>query len=240
MTIAPNTFEFNLLYVLTLILITVKVLLSVFLLRRILIKKKEDGKFTMDFIFSIFILILCAAISRAIYFYYDFYLTQFDPDKLWRIPNVYYWKIAGFIGSCALSFVLFVTDKKVLSFKFKGIFAYFVLTIASIQLLWPINSSSDFIFVSSIGIYASLAAILLPIIFIYVGIKTPGLRKVCFMIVVGIIIYAIGSFLVSENILAPLREIYGSPAEITAFFLFLTFKITGLSLLAYSVTKFTL
>ena len=45
MTIGPNSFEYNLLYVLTLILIISKLLFSLYLAKRIIERKKERGKF---------------------------------------------------------------------------------------------------------------------------------------------------------------------------------------------------
>ncbi len=237
MAIEPNTFEFNLLFALILIVIATKFTLSAYLLKKILDKKKSAGAFKLDFIFGVFILMICLGVSRSIYFYYDFLMTQFDPDKLWREPNVTVWKIAGFISALGVVFLLFVLDKSALHFKFKGLLAIVVFAISLVQLLYPIHNSADFKFVSSLGLLGIVAGIIIPVVFLYIGIKTPGLRKVCFLIVLGIVVYSLGSFLVSENVLAPLRKSFGSQIEVTAFLIFALAKIFGLTTLAYTVTK---
>ncbi len=223
-----------------LIVIATKFALSAYLLKKVLDKKKSGGEFKFDFIFGVFILMICLGISRSLYFYYDFFMTQFDPDKLWRYPNVMVWKIAGLISTIGIVFLLYILDKTVLHFKFKGLLSIAILIIALVQFFYPINSAEDFVFVSSLGFFGVMFALIIPLVFLYLGIKTPGLRKVCFLIVFGIIVYSLGSFLVSENVLAPLRESFGSRIEVTAFLIFALAKIFGLTVLAYAVTKLTL
>ena len=187
-----------------------------------------------------FIVAIGAVISRAIYSYYDFLLVQFDAARLWIYTNVIYWKWAGLIGAIGLISVLYTIDKKVLNNKFKGIFAYYALIVIMIQFLWPVNSKGDFEFVSSLVILALLAFAIIPVVFLYLAIKTPGLRGVCLLMFFGIIIYAGGSFLVSENFLAPIRDSLGEGVDFTVYVIFYLSKIIGLGMLVYGVTKFSL
>jgi len=240
MTIEPNTFEFSFLFILVLIVIAVKIIMSIYLGIKVRKKKKEEGEFKLNFLFSIFILAIAAAVSRAIYTYYDFFLVGFDPDQLWRYPNVIYWKYAGFISALGLVFVLYTIDKKVLSNKFKGILAYYALFFVVLQFVWPINSKADFETASLIGVFGIVAFAIIPIIFLYLAIKTPGLRKECLMMFLGIIIYAFGSLLVSENFLAAIRDALGEQIDVTIYTIFYVSKIVGISLLAFGVSQFSL
>ena len=66
MEIIPNSFEFNLFLVLTIGLVLGKILLSTYLAIKIYQRAKEREEFKVDFIFGVFILILCFMISRII------------------------------------------------------------------------------------------------------------------------------------------------------------------------------
>ncbi|MGQ4876369.1 MAG: hypothetical protein ACP6IY_20085 [Promethearchaeia archaeon] len=239
MIIEPSNPEYNLLFVLYIMLLAMKLILIIYLGKKVIIRRKEEDFKAYDFLFSVFVLMICAFISRLLYLYFDFVLTKFDSDTFYLVPNVIVWKLAGFIGSLGFAFVLFIIDKKILDFKFKGIFAYIIIATSLFILFYPVNNSKDFEFVSALGLIPNLIGSVIPIIFLYIGIKAPGLRKTAFLIAFGVIIYGIGANLVSEFILAPLREIYGSQVVILMFFLFLVFKITGLIMVSYGTTKFS-
>ena len=118
--------------------------------------------------------------------------------------------------------------------------SYLILGGSIFILFYPVNSPEDFQFVSAVSIVSSLGTVLIPVIFLYLGIKIPGLRKTALMITLGFIIYALGPILVNDAILEVLRTTYGDQIHIIIFFLFITLKITGLIIISYSVTKFSL
>lgn len=238
MSIEPNSFEFNLLFALTIILILIKLGLSTYLAKRVINKKKTTGSFEIDFLFGIFLIMLGLLTSRLLYFYYDFYLTLFDPEKLYILPNIIVWKIANFVVSFFFVILLFITDKKLLKFKLKGVIAYFLLITALIQLIYPVYTLEDFQLISAIGMISSLAMLLVPIIFIYIGIKNPKLRTTSLIFVIGIILYFIGATIDSESIIAPLEIFFGIGFRVIVFFLSLVFKIVGLIIITFSASKF--
>ena len=238
MKLSPNSFEYNLFLTLIIIILCFKLSLAVYLFTRSYKKKKETGKFTFDFLFSMFILMTCLFISRLLYMIFDFYLTQFDTSTAYLQPAITVWKFAALIANIGFIVVLFIIDKKVINFRLKGILAYVTAVAATIQFLYPVDSPGDFAIVSTIGFIGNIAGIAIPLIFLYVGIKTPGLRKTAFMIAFGVIIYAIGSNLVVEPILAPIREAYGLTGQITVYFIFFTLKIIGLSMFTYGFITF--
>lgn len=238
MALTEGSFEFNLFLILTIIVLVYKAILSVYLFIKVNDKKKETGKFSLDFITSMFILMVFLFISRFLFFFYDFYFTKFDPSTFHLEPNMLLWRFAMNFSMFGYFIILFSVDRKVLRFKFKGIFSYIILIGFVLIIIYPVNSPEDFVIVSTLGALGNLAAVFLPIIFIYIGIKTPGVRKYAFMIAVGIIIYAIGSSLVIQSVADPLRKAYGNNIQILLFGLFFIGKISGLTLLSVGVVKF--
>jgi hypothetical protein len=239
MKITPNSFEFTLFLTLTIIILLVKLSLAIYLSITIYGRKKATEKFSFDFLLSICILMFCLFISRLLYAIFDFSLTQFDTSKAHLVPSIIVWKCASLSASIGFAVVLYTLDKKIINFKLKGILAWITLGVAIIQFFYPVNTAEDFEVVSSMNIIANIAAIAFPVVFLYTGIKTPGLRKISFTIAFGVIIYAIGSNLVIEAVLMPLREIYGPDIQITMYFLLFIFKTIGLLMFSYGVSKFT-
>lgn len=237
MVIEAGSFEYNLFLVLTIIIITTKIVLGIYLAKKILDRKKEEGKIKFDFLIAIFLMIIGLLISRILYSIFDFYLTGFDPNKYYLSPNIWFWKIAGLIAVSGLAVVLFVIDKKILGFKLKGLLAYIILAVHIIVIIYPVNSTEDFELISTVSIVDVAICIVIPAVFLYVGIKAPDRRKVSFMFAFGVIIYMAGVLMPAEFIVSTFESAYGSGARITLYMLFLIFKTTGLSLAAYAATK---
>ncbi len=238
MKVEPNSLEFNVFLVLIIILLIFKLALVLYLCTEVNREKNRTGKITFDFLFSILLLFICLFISRILYLFFDFFLTQFDTSKAYLEPAITVWKFASLSANIGYIIVLFTIDKKVLDFKLKGLLGYIMTVAAIIQFVYPVSSPEDFEVVSAIGAAANIVAITIPIIFFYIGIKTPGLRKICFLIAFGVIIFAIGSNLAVEPILAPVRATYGLAGQITMYFLLFTFKIIGLAMFTYGVMNF--
>ena len=237
MAIEVGSFEYNLLLILTIIVIVVKGILAIYLVKKVLDRKKEEGKVKFDFLLAICFMIIGFFISRILYAIFDFYYTELDPDKFYLSPNVWFWKVAGLVGACGFAVVLYVIDKKILGFKLKGLLAYILLVAHIIVLIYPVSSAQDFELVSTVAFVDVAVAIVLPAIFLYVGIKAPDRRKVSFIFAFGVIIYILGIIILSEFIVSPLESAFGSGARLTLLFLFMIFKITGVCLVAYAATK---
>ncbi len=240
MILQITQFEYNVFFGLTILLLITKAALSIYLGKRLLDSKKETGKIKLNFITAFFVLILCLFISRLFYLYFDFFLTKLDPTTYYLMPNVWVWKIAGIALSIGFAFVLYTLDKKALKFKLKGIPAYCTLGSEILVLIIPVNSQEDFVFVSGVGIIGGLGAIMVLIIFLYIGIKIPGLRKPSFMITLGLVTYVLGALLFNEFIVSLLISIFGPQFRVTAYTLFMILKILGLIIIAFSVTKFSI
>lgn len=238
MTEVLTDFEFNLFLVLTIITIITKIVLSLYLLKRILNDKKKTGQLSYNFVFSLFILIVCLLISRLFFFYFDFILTKYDSDKYYLYPNIIFWKVGMFIAFLGYANLLFTIDKKAFDFNFKGILAYIVVASGLFILLYPINSYEDFNIVYIVVSISSLVGIVIPILFIIMGFKTQGdIRKGAFIFALGAILYLVSMNLVNTNVLEMLGEMYGSQMRITMFFLYIVFQVCGLILLTYGAIK---
>jgi len=238
MTIQPNSFEYSILWILTIILIIAKGCFILYLVNKVHIRKKETGKLQIDFLFSVLIVIIGLFFARILYFYFDFYLTEFDPEKYYLIPNIFYWKTATFIAQFSVALFLLIFDKKVLKFRLKGIIFIIALAVALFQLFYPVKTAEDFAIISGAGMLVNFVFILPMIIFIYLGIKTPRLRASTFTFVIGLVIYFIGSMILSEIIIAPLVASYGSSIRVVVFLISSILKIFGLILVIYGAAKF--
>ena len=239
--VVAGSFEFYLFFVMTMLIIATKAILLFYVGRKLMAQKRETGSIKLSFSLGIFVLLLCLLISRLIYIYFDFVLTQFDASTYYIPPNYIYWKVAMLIASIGIAFMLYVTDKKVMNFKLKGIVALIPIIGAIIMLIYPINTADDFAFISGLSIVSTGAIAILLFFFIYVAVKSTGsVRKNALLIVVGGLLYAVAALIINESILTPLRIMFGNQIHIFIFFLFMALKISGLILMTYAFTKFSL
>ena len=216
----------------------VKVILTIYIIKGLIDKKKETGEFKIGFIFGMLILFICLIISRMFFILFDFYLTSFDATIYYLPENVWAWKLGMFISTFGPAVLVFIIDLKALKFKLKGVLAYIIVIGGVIILLYPVSTPSDFQTMSSISIISVSGTLIIPVIFIYLGIKIPGMRKPAFLLVIGFIVYAIGPLLVNDAILNVLRDVFGSEIHTLMFFLNILFKISGLVVISISIINF--
>jgi hypothetical protein len=152
-------------------------------------------------------------------------------------PNTLFWKIGVLISALGYGWVLFIVDRSILEFKFKGIFSYIIVLIAFIVLIFPVTSASEFQLVSFLLFFINIIAIVLPILFLYIGNKAAEFKKPAYLIAVGVIIYAFGANILVETIVAALDSLLPG-IRIVIYFLSLIFKISGLVLFSYAVINF--
>ncbi|TFF98091.1 MAG: hypothetical protein EU541_07320 [Promethearchaeota archaeon] len=244
MPLEPNTIEYQVFYILTILLLVAKFSLSIYLGKKIYAKSKREGQFSFDFIFGVFILMVCLFISRLLYFFYDFYLTEFNPQNFLNPTALLMWMFASLVSTIGYATAMFTVDYRVLHFRLKGIIAYLIIGVGIFDSVWIlggfVKTQSDFELVSGLLMVANFLAIIIPIIFFYIGIKTMGLKKISFIIAFGVIIFSIGSSIVLQPIIAPLRNTFGDLIQIPIFFIFFIFKLVGLAMFSWGVTQFSL
>jgi hypothetical protein len=232
MIFETNNFENNLFLILTLILLATKLFLALFLGKEVIGNRKRRGFLEPDFLFGIFILMVCLFVSRIIYAYFDFFLTQNDPALYYLPQNVTYWKIAGFIAAIGLFFFLLIVEKTILKFKSRGVLSILLLSGFIIVLFYPINSRESFEFASLIIIISVCICIIIPVSFLYIGLKAPEIRKISLLFALGTILYMIGVFIINGTVVNFLGI-----NRITSYFLFLIFKLSGLITITFCATN---
>ena len=223
MIFETNSFENNVFLILTVILLATKLFLALFLGKEVIGNRKRRGFLEPDFLFGIFILMVCLFVSRLIYAYFDFFLTKNDPNLFYLPQNVNYWKIAGFIAAIGLFFFLLIVEKTVLKFKLKGTLSLLLLLGFFIVLFYPINSRESLEFASLIIIISLCICIIIPVSFLYIGLKAPEIRKTSLLFALGTILYMIGVFIINGTVVYFLGI-----NRISSYFLFLIFKLSGL------------
>ena len=239
MVLESNTFEYNLFLALTIIIVLVKFSISLYLGKRKKEKKKERGEIKFDFLFGIFFLFVCLFLSRIFYMIFDFGLTEFDPNLYYLTPNIYVYKTAELISFLGYIVAVYIIDKELIDFKLKGSLAYIIIIISVVYLLYPVSNQADFEVISLLGLIGNFMIIIIIIIFVYVGIQTPSIRRYTFIMAAGVLIYGIGANLVTETLVSSLELILGPVIRIILYLGFLILKTAGLLMMAYGVVKFS-
>ncbi len=229
-----SSYEFNLKLTLNLILLAIKLIFSVYLGRVILRKKDEDGIMEFNFVTSYFLLLILTAIANLFFIY----LLFFDSDTYHLMPIVIIWKLATFFEYLSYIPVFIAIEWRVLNLKLKGIPSSVLIFIALLVLFYPIDSQEDIQFLSSFVIVAVIAGVFIFIVFLYLGIKIPGLRKPAFLYIFGAIINTVGQQLGAENLLIFFSEEYGQPAYTSMQILSLTLRVIGLLLAVIGISQF--
>jgi hypothetical protein len=225
---------------LTVFLVATKLGIVIYLFKKIQIKKKNKIEAGVKFLTAISIMISGLFISRILFAYFDFILTDFDENLYGVFPNYLLWKTAMFFAASTLVYLLWVLDKTIIENKFKGIPAIITLVVMVIALSLPINGLEDFKTMSLYSSIANFTALLIPGIFFYIAKESSGeIRRTAFLIGFGILIYAIATLLVNESLIAGLNSALQVDTRSFIWILSILTKCIGLSLFAISSVKFT-
>lgn len=221
-------------FILTIAIIVVKFSLSIYLGGIWSKKDKSIGNSRYNFIFALMCFTICLGTARTLFFFFDFILTDFIPANFVLVPNIYLWQVGCFFSGLGGAIVLFVLDRQIFQFKFKGVLALVSFSVASIQLLYPINGSLEtFEFVSTLGFIGTIMGLLIPLTFFYMAIKGTGeLRRTSLILAFAVIIYGVIGMLMSENILAAIESM-----RLFIIILVPIVKIVCLVILAKTATK---
>lgn len=232
-----TSLENSILFTLTVILLVGKAIFAIYLGKTVYEKKKNLGYLELDFLFGFFIFIVCLFISRIFYMIFDSFLTQFDPSLQYLPENVIFWKLGCLFSGIGVSFILFIIERAIFKFKFRCIPSIFVLIANLIILFYPAKTLIDFRILSILLFISFSISLLIPITFIYNGIKYPEIRKVSILLGIGALIFFIGTASVSHIISDPLKLVFGEKYEIIKYFPFLILKLIGLAIVSYYSTN---
>lgn len=195
-------------FILTIAIIIVKFSLTIYLHGIWSKQDKSIGSSRYNFIFALMCFTLFLGIARTLFCIFDFFLTDFISANFVLMPNIIVWQVGCFFAGSGGAIVLFVLDRQIFNFKFKGLLALISFSVATIQLVYPINGSLDnFELVSSIGFIGTIMGLLIPLTFFYLAIKGTGeLRRTALILGIAIVVYGIIGMLMSENILVTIEN----------------------------------
>jgi hypothetical protein len=240
-SIEPYSPIFYTILAFTLVTVCVKIGLIAFLGRKLILKRKEGLGQGANFIMVVLFLMIGLLLSRVFYIIFDYNLTLFDAEVYTYSPNIWIWKLASAISVFGSLPIFYYIDKRILAFKLRGIPTILLFLGGIVTVAYPVREGvqSDFQIISLISLFTAIGALLIPIVFGYIAVKTPGdMRKIASMIVIGLILYAIGGTLVNEGLLAPLKENFGNEIQIWVYLLSTGLKSIGLSIFAVGSSKF--
>ena len=221
-----SEFDFLLAEWLTVIVIFTNYVLAFYVGMR-LFKRRKEQIGVNDFYTGVFIFFVILAISQTLFFYIDFFLTQFNPLLYIVEPVLTYYRIASLFLIGGIGVFLIIIDRSILKNQFKGLFGFINIAIAILHLFYPITNKSDFDILSIIGLIGPLIVLIVPLTFIWLGYKNPAFRNTSYLFAVGSILYCL-SVLFFLNVETP------------TIVLSMIFRISGLLILVISATKLRL
>jgi hypothetical protein len=235
MTLDPTSFEFKLLVTLRVLVIATKLFIALVVGLKVFGKHQKLKEIRNHFLFGIFVLMLSLAISRILYSIFDFRFTLLNPDLV--VEYIWWWKAATLVFFIGIVYLLRIIDLTIFRNKLRGIIAWILLIVAIVITVYPVLVYDDFVLISTLALVSAVGAILIPIFFLYVGIKTTGLRRTAFMIAFGMIIFIIGGLIENESIAAMILAIFQFGKNYIYLASTIT-KIIGLSLFARGSLQF--
>ncbi len=202
-------------------------------------KRKMGVVAGVKFLTGTLVMITGLLISRIIFAYFDFILTDFNEMNYATFPSFIYWKIAMFIASVTLTYLLWILDKVVIENKFKGIPAIIPMVVIIVVVILPVNSLDDFRLISMLSTVVNIAALFIPLVFFYVGVQSVGaIRRNAVNIAIGILIYAIAAVVVNESIVSALDALLQFQTRTMLWWISIIGKCIGLTMFSISSVKF--
>ena len=230
----PDSFTYNLFFILSTIILILKLVITLYFGYLVYKHKKEIGKFEFDFTTGMFFLILCLFLFRLILIIYNFGLIYGDPANKTPISGLFY-AFGVLIQGVGYAICIFAIDKSVLDFKFKGIFSYIVLGIGILFLF-----DQGAIITMTLNVIYTLIAVMIPLLLFYVGSKNPTLKRAAYTISIGVILYAIAMLLLIANVLELVDQSFGSNGVVVLQIINFVLKFIAIALIAYGVLNFKL
>lgn len=235
--IVADSIQFWIIFAATCAVVIIKLAMVIYLSMKIH-KRKKEASLAVPFMRGFMILILFLLLSRISYMFFDFYFTKFDISLYPYPPQVWFWKVGQILGSIGLAAIVFVSDRQLLGFKFKGIFAYIVLAGGVFVLVYPVNNLADFDFLETMSIIPSLSLLVLFFCLLNIAIKTTGtVRRNATILIVATVCYALSAVIVNAGLINALTAALGFDMDIYIYLLQVILKIVGISLMAYGASR---
>jgi hypothetical protein len=230
---------YELAFYFTLVLLGIKAIFIIYLVYRIKIERRNEEKISLAIFYAVLVLFLAIFIARLNYFVFDFILTRFDMKEYTYSPNIFFWRLGTLIAGIGGAAFLLPVERVILLNKTRGVFSVIIIVMVIIQFFYPIRpgNNDDFSAVSTLGIVSLTAQILAVIVYLWLGIVSPGLRKLIAVMIAGLIIWALGGLMLSANIIIAFLPFISQDA---IYALSISLKIVGLFGVFYAGINFRL
>jgi len=192
---------YELAFIFTLILLGFYALFFTYLGLRIKIERASIEKTPMALLYAIFLEIILLFASRLIYCWFDFVLTRFDTSTYTYYPNLFFFRLGAFLEGISLIIIAFAVEHVILLKRTRYAFTIIMIIAIIFGILYPMRPGilEDFAITSLIGAIAMLIVCLFILFtWVWLGIVTPGLRKIMWILCIGVILWIFGESMVGE------------------------------------------
>ncbi len=234
MALSPEAID--IVFFITLFIVFIKAFMIVYMGIKIRKKRGENLDIAISFMVSMAILLACLLGSRVLYMVFDFQYTRFD--KLLYPEFQWWWKSAQLVVGAGLAYIVFVVDRKILGFKFKGLFAYIVFGGAILVLMYPVSTVDDFDSMSTISILPQLGMFVLFIVFVNIAVKASGrVRTTAVIIIVAFVLYTVAALAVNAGVITALEAALGMPVDVYMYIVQSVLKTAGVIMMAVGASR---
>lgn len=175
---------------LTIGLIGLKFSLSFFYMRKYLLSEMKN-----KLLLGIALLFLFLGIGRVFFAFFDFYLTNFNPDLFQA--NILIWKLGTLFSETGVGILILIAENKVFGGKDRYIFFIGYLIFVGLAVGWP-----DFQLAGYFSAYAVMFGAFILFSYIYLAIILEGeARKRAIFVIFGFLFFAAGSVALNEFLL---------------------------------------
>lgn len=147
---------------------------------------------------SLFFLFL--GVSRVIFAWFDFIVTNFDsttyPSYAWD------WKIATAVTLVGMASFAYQLEKKPLQNKTKGIMTIIVCAFTVLMIVYPVTDTFSFNIDQSFVIGPVACVVVTPFIYFYLAVRVPAFKFTGVIIGIGIILLIVGELIVANFVVA--------------------------------------
>jgi hypothetical protein len=177
----------------TVVLIIAPLALMVLPILKIYRHVKNDGRLRTTSALGFLVFLVAVAVSRILFYIFDFVLTKFDPMTYAVQPAPSVYKAASLALIIGLSFLIYSLDSHFFQLKMKGIVAYCFLSVGVLITFIPVSTFLDYSKVSSLYALATFASFVFLIVVSFIhGGKVAPARLGSFLTAIGFIVYLVG------------------------------------------------
>ena len=230
---------YELAFYLILVQLGVKAIISMYIGSRIKIERANEEKVPLALFYASFFVCITMFTSQLCWLVGDYVFTRFEILLYTYYPAIQLLKSGDVLNMMGITALMFVIERVVLLKRTRYSFTVILLIITFIIFLFPVRpgNAEDFAVYSTIGMIPILPALFGPLVFIWLGIVTPKLRRLIWTFGFGYIIYQLAFVLVTSPIIDILSAVISRDLIYT---ICASITIIGMLCIFYGTLKFRL